>query len=254
MSNELHDAIQFYHDLLTGDVAVETQAALDDQQRRQGLFFGGRALCTVLRPRMITWQQLQFLQSRVKPLLSAFHKCHVLALRDPGFRRQFALRDPEEELIQIESGFECDYPTSRLDSFFVSEGELRFTEFNSETPAGAAYNDAMSEVFAELPVVREFGSRYQLLPLPARPGVANELLRAFRQWSGRSDAPQIAILDWPDVPTQNEFALYQKAFRAQGIACEILSPSEVEYRDGRLVSGNYHITLIYKRVLVSELI
>ena len=37
-------------------------------------------------------------------------------------------------------------PTSRLDAFFVADdGTLRFTEYNAETPAGAGYNDALSE-------------------------------------------------------------------------------------------------------------
>ncbi|HLX56019.1 MAG TPA: hypothetical protein VKR83_03260, partial [Ktedonobacteraceae bacterium] len=39
-----------------------------------------------------------------------------------------------------------------------------------------------------------------------------------------------------------------------GIECIITDPRDVEYRDGKLVAGDFHITLIYKRVLISELV
>ncbi len=36
----LREAIQSYHDLLTDELAKESQAQLDDQLQRRGLFFG----------------------------------------------------------------------------------------------------------------------------------------------------------------------------------------------------------------------
>src|SRR5262249_38450550 len=101
--------------------------------------------------------------------------------------------------------------------------------------------------------MREFTRRYQVRPLPARPGVLHVLLDAYRQWCGRSEPPRIAILDWREVPTYSEFVLYQEFFRSHGLECIIADPREVEYQGGRLLAGGFHITLIYKRVLISEL-
>jgi hypothetical protein len=84
--------------------------------------------------------------------------------------------------------------------------------------------------------------------------VLHVLLDAFRQWSGRSELPRIAILDWNDVPTRSEFILFQEYFRSQGLQCEIVDPRELEYRNGRLLAGQLHLTLVYKRVLLSELV
>ena len=145
-------------------------------------------------------------------------------------------------------------PTSRLDAFFGPDGELRFTEYNAETPAGAAYGDVLSEAFLTSPVVREFSRRYRLSPLPARPGVFHALLSAFEQWSGKREPPRVAILDWREVPTYSEFVLFEKYFKDNGLECVIADPREVEYRDGKLLAGDYHITLIYKRVLIGELL
>ena len=251
----LWDAIETYHQLLADDaLATESQAHLDDQLRRRGLFFGDRALCTVLRPRFFTPDQHRLLQRRVRPMMRAFGKAYEAAMADPGVRAQFGLEAWEEELLAHDPGYPAPNPTARLDAFFVAgRGGLRFMELNGEVPAGGAYNDALAEAFLGLPVMREFLREYEVRPLPARHGVAHALLDAYRRWGGR-EAPRIAILDWSEVPTYSEFVLFADYFRSQGLECAIVDPREVEYRDGRLMAGPFHITLIYKRVLISELI
>src|SRR5438067_4117372 len=251
----LRDAIETYHDLLTDELASATQAQLDDQQFRRGLFFGQRPLCTVLRPRFITPEQYRFLQSRVRILLHAFDKAYYAAIEHADFRAQFCLLDWEEELIQHAPGFRASSPTSRVDTFFVTErGGLRLTEYNAETPASPAYSDVLTEIFYGLPVMREFLRHYEVRSLPARHSVLHALVDAYQQWAGRREAPRIAILDWREVPSYSEFKMFAEYFKLQGLECIIADPREVEYRNGQLVAGDFHITLIYKRVLISELI
>ena len=250
------DAVSRYHDLLaSGSLAADSQAQLDRLQQQRGLAFGDRPLCTVLRPRFLTLGQYRFLRGRVETLLPAFQAAYDRALADPAFRRQFRLREWEDDLLTIEPGFANPSPTSRLDSFFVSERELKFTEFNTETPAGPGYSDALADLFYGLPVFQEFQRRYHVFPVPCKPGVLHALLDAYGQWKGtRTDAPRIAILDWREVPTFSEFVLFYDYFQSLGIEVRNVDPREVEYRDGRLTAGDYHITLIYKRVLISELV
>ena len=251
----LREAIASYHDLLTDELAAASQAQLDDQQRRRGLFFAQRPLCTVLRPRFMTPEQYRFLQSRVRVLLRAFDKAYRRAIEDADFRAQFGLLDWEEELVRHDPGFRNPSPTSRVDTFFVTDrGGLRLTEYNAETPASPAYNDVLTEILYGLPVMREFLRRYEVRALPARHSVLHALVDAYRQWSGGREAPRIAILDWREVPSYSEFVLFAEYFKSQGLDCIIADPREVEYRDGRLVAGDFHITLIYKRVLISELV
>jgi uncharacterized circularly permuted ATP-grasp superfamily protein len=248
------EAIAAYHDLLTDEVAAESQAQLDRQLRARGLYFGDRPLCTVLRPRLMAPGTLRALQAGVARIMRAFSRAHQAALADPALREQFALEPWEEQLIACHPGFAEPSPTSRLDAFFADGDALRFTEYNAETPAGPGYNDALTSVFYALPVMRRFLRQYEVRPLPARHGVLQVLLGAFEQWSGRRESPAIAILDWREVPTYSEFVLFREYFRSQGLACEIVDPREVEYRDGRLRAGDFAITLVYKRVLLSELV
>jgi uncharacterized circularly permuted ATP-grasp superfamily protein len=250
------DAIARYHDILqTGSLAADSQAKLDELQEQRGLAFGTRPLCTVLRPRFLGPNQYRFLQDRVKVLLPAFQTVYDRAMADPGFRKQLGLREWEESLLEIEPGFRNPSPTSRFDSFFVSESDLKFTEFNAETPAGAGFTDALADVFYGLPAFQEFQREYNVIAAPCKPGVTHALTDAYAQWKGsRTEPPRIAILDWREVPTFCEFVLFYDYFRSMGIEARNVDPRDVEYRDGKLMAGDYHITLIYKRVLLSELI
>ncbi|MEX2285181.1 MAG: hypothetical protein WEE89_22030 [Gemmatimonadota bacterium] len=251
----LQEAIDAYHGLLTDDLAEETSAQLTAQLKQRGLFFGERPLCSVLRPRFLTAQQYRMLQERGRVLLGAFAKIHQAALLDDSFRRQFGLLVWEEMLVVENPRFVDPSPLSRLDAFFVPErGGLRFTEYNAETPAGASYNDVLAELFLGLPVMREFVKRYELRSQPTRHMVMHALLNAYGEWSGTRAAPRIAILDWRDVPTYSEFVLTQDYFRSHGLDCIIGDPHEAEYRDGALFISGQPIDLIYKRVLINELI
>jgi hypothetical protein len=251
----LQAAIDTYHSLLDDDLAAESQAQLDEQLRLRGLFFGDRPLCSVLRPRFLTTAQYEFLHNRVAVLLGAFERAHERAMADAAFRAQFSLLDWEETLIEADPGFRDPSPVSRLDAFFVHDrGGLRFTEYNAETPAAAAYNDVLAEVFLGLPIMRAFLRRYAVRPQPARQNVMHALIDAWQQWSGLRSKPRIAILDWREVPTYSEFVISADYFRSQGLECVIVDPREVEYSGGRLIADGKPIDLIYKRVLISELI
>jgi uncharacterized circularly permuted ATP-grasp superfamily protein len=249
------DPIAAYHDLLTDEVAADSQAALDGALRRRGLFFGERPLCTVLRPRFLTPQEYRFLQTGLRPLLRALERAHEAAMADQAFRRQFALLAWEEALLAADPGFRAPSPTARIDSFFVPQtGTLALTEYNAETPAAIAYSDVLSEIFYTLPVMREFLRRFEVRPLPGRHSLLHVLLGAYRQWAGRRQAPRIVILDWREVPTYSEFVLFDEYFRAQGLESFIGDPRSAEYAGGRLYVDGRHADLIYKRVLLSELV
>jgi uncharacterized circularly permuted ATP-grasp superfamily protein len=251
----LQRAIDDYHELLSAEVAEESQAQLDDQLRRRGLFFGPRPLCSVLRPRFLTPAQYAFLQTATARLLPVFDRIYDRAIEDAEFRGQFRMLDWEETLLPQHPGFRDPSPVSRLDAFFTQErGGLRFTEYNAETPAAAAYNDVLAEVTYGLPAMRLFLRRYEVRPQPARHLVMHALLESYRSWSGQRALPRVAILDWREVPTYSEFVITAEYLRSQGLECVIADPREVEYRDGRLYAGDMQIDLIYKRVLITELI
>ncbi len=267
---ELGNAIDFYHSLLDDEMGIQSQAQLTRQLHRRQLFFGERPLATVLRPRFLTLKQYRLLQQSITSLLPAFAKIHQAAIQDTVFRSQFCLSNWEEELVQVHPGFNASSPTARMDCFltadspYVPPGEVGqgvyLAEYNAETPAATAYSDVLAEVFLALPVMGDFQRRYEVYPLPGRQHVLHTLIDSYQQWKHYTaiDAPArptIAILDWREVPTYSEFMLFQDYFHSQDFDCVIADPRQLEYRGGELlVDGITPVHLIYKRVLISELV
>jgi hypothetical protein len=247
-------AIATWHEGLSPELALESSAWLTAQLGERGLFFGERPLCTVLRPRFLEPAQYDQLRKKIPVLLRAFDKALRAALRTPALLDQFRLLDWERALALLDPRSPAS-PVSRLDAFFDPEGgPFRFTEYNAETPAGSAYNDALSDLFLAIPAARAFRRRFALRPLPAVPGVLHALLGAWEKWSGRRESPVIGILDWSDVPTRSEFVLYQRYFASVGVRAVIADVRDCEFTGGRLVAAGTPIDLIYKRVLIHELI
>lgn len=252
----MNDAVPVYHDLLAeGDVALASHVMLEEQLRRRRMVFGERPLCTVLRPRFFTPERMRTLSTRIHRLMGAFTRAHEAAMSDATLRAQFRLAEWEEPLVLADPGYRSPSPHGRLDCFQVDEtGALALTEYNAETPAGAGFNDLLAEAFAAIPVMRAFRRLYDVRPIPARPGVATVLLDAWKEFSGRWEGPRIAIVDWDDVPTSVEFEIFQAYFQSLGLETVIVDPRTMEYRGGRLYGGGAPVDLIYKRVLINELI
>lgn len=249
------EAVAAWHDALAaGDMAVDSAAWLDDQTRRRGLIFGERSLCTALRPRFLTRGQWTLLQRRGDQLMAALNRAFEVAASRPEVLAQFRPEPWELELLQADPSRGPAHPLGRLDAFFdETGGTFQLTEFNGETPAGAGYVDELSEMFLTMPVMRAFQRHWRLEPLPARPGVLHALLDAAAR-HGRTGRPSIAIVDWDDVPTQNEFRIFQRWFESFGLPTLIVDPRGLDYQRGRLVAAGRAIDLVYKRVLITELI
>src|SRR5688572_15589278 len=249
----LRETIDHYHSLLDSEIAQETHEQLTAQLLRRGLFFGDRPLSTVLRPRFIDPGEYRALQVAIHAVMPAFQKIYQAALTDAPFREQFRLYQWEEELIQVDPGFDTPSPTSRMDTFFDEEESLWLCEYNAETPAAIAYTDVITEVYYALPVMREFSKHYEMRPLFGRHLMLHTLIDCYRQSGGR-ERPCIAILDWKEVPTYSEFVLFHDYFESQGYDCVIADPREVTYENNRLMADGKPIQIIYKRVLLSELV
>lgn len=251
----MSDYVGAYHALLTGDIAEASHAMLEEQLRRRGLLFGDRPICTVLRPRFLTCARYDQLRQRVAVLMRAFAVAYEAALADAQVRAQFRLAEWEEQMLPFDPGFQEPSPHSRLDAFVVdATGEMALTEFNAETPAGAGYNDALADAFADLPVMRAFARTVDVQPVYARHGVLHVLLDAWRQFGGSWRVPSIAIVDWPDVPTRSEFVIFQRYFEDMGFPTIIADPRSLDYSGGRLYADGRAIDLVYKRVLLHELV
>lgn len=251
---QINDVIAQYHELLTDELAEEADADMRQKLKERSLYFGERPLCVVLRPHFYRQADWDFMKQGLETLLTAFARAHDVCMKDKAHRGQLLLEDYEESLYEIDKDMPFPWSSSRLDTFYVIEDHnLSVVEYNAETPAGIGYNDTLADVFDQLEPMKRFREKYNLTPMRSLKTLQNALLSAYRQWGG-IEKPQIAILDWGDVPTLNEHEITRIHCEQHGYKTTLADPRALEYRDGKLMYGDFHINLIYKRVLYSELV
>jgi len=250
--NAVLDAIERFNELVIQGPdldevgCAQLQAELLDKRAA----FGGRPLCTVLRPNFITPSQHNLMSEVCAILDSAGSKIRDWLLAHPESWEAWGLSDMERELASIEPGYKHVSISGRWDAF-LSRGELNFVEFNAEAPTGIGYNDVLIEFFNQLPVMRTFNRRYWVRPFSCRFRLKDSLLSVYREWGGQQ-SPTIAIVDWTDLPTVHEFEIIQDFLRSRGIKTIIADPRELEYRRGILTADGEPIHLVYRRVLVND--
>jgi len=229
-------------------VASESAETLAEGQRSARVVFGDRPLCVSLRPNFVTRRQHEANAAASETLYGAFARLERALLRDEDLRRELDLAPEEERLALADPGFAASSPSSRLDGF-VSDGVIRYVEYNAESPAGMAYNDVLVRIFDRLPALRQFRRRYRVRPLRA----ASKQLTVMRRAHGKR-IRTIAIVDWRGLPTLTEFEMFQRAFTDLGVRTIICAPEDLSYRAGRLRAKGQTIDLVYRRVLLSELL
>ena len=245
--------IEHYHSLLHGNLLEEAIDRLLAGTAKHQLTFGVRPICSVLRPMFVAEERYESIRRDSILALSAISKLGQALLTDKTLHAELDLSSKEEQIAAIEPGFNAPDTSGRLDAFLDSRGDFSFVEYNADSPGGLLYGDVLSEIFMEMNVVHEFAKRFPLRRIDIRPRILETLLDVYRQW-GWSERPRIAIVDWNEVKTRAEFEICRQYFESRGYPTIIVDPRELEYRGGWLRAGDFQINLVYKRVIVGELI
>ena len=248
----MKDPVAAYHALLEDErVARTSTEQLSAGQRERRLMFGERPLCVCLRPQLITRRRFDRAFAAAQGVHSALASLERALLTDDELRRELDLDPEEERLAMADPGFKHSSPSVRLDSFYADE--VRFVEYNAESPAGMAYSDNLAAIFSGLAVMKAFRKQFRGAFIPTRRRQLSAMLNAFRQW-GRGARPVIAIVDWEGLPTAPEFDMFKAFFEKAGVKTVICDPRSLELRRGRLYAHGTAVNLVYRRVLTSELL
>ena len=221
--------------------------------RRSNLTFGDRVHCPFLRPFFLTPEDEARVRTVAETIAELGERVVVAALDDKHLFAQFHLREEEERLARIPAGFGPASTASRLDAFLLPDS-LKFAEYNGESPAGAGYAETLAEIFNELPMMGPFARKYEVHRYSLSAKLLEALLQSYRDWGGSAQKPQIAIVDWEEVPTWSEFEILQARFEKLGVSTLIADPRRLEW-DGKLLTvEEKRIDLVYRRVLINDIV
>jgi uncharacterized circularly permuted ATP-grasp superfamily protein len=254
---QLDEAIARYHRILESEPYRDLRWVknLQEQMEARQLSAGGRLLCPFLRPNFVTQKQYDNLVKTGEALISAVDRMLKLALASPQLLSRMQLFPAEKMLAAIDPGYEMSEVSAQLD-LQIQNGSLHVLQYNADALSGAAYAEGLSDLFYDCPPVKEFRHRYNLTRVGGKKPFLDALLKAYGMFSaaapGKRPNPNIAILEFRSITGRSEYEIFRDYFREQGFQTELVSPDQLEYKNGVLKAGAFEVDLIYRRVSAQE--
>jgi glutathionylspermidine synthase len=246
------EAIAEYHRMLAADesLTAELFSRLKEMMRVNRLAYGERELGVSLRPHLLMREQYDRLVHASQVVCGAFDKVEAALVENPSMMETVGLREAERRMALIDPGFPLSTITTRLDAF-VDDERITFVEYNAENPSSLTDQPGLNQILFEVRALESLAERYRLRQFTPVETLLQTMLATFSEWGGRG-VPNIAIVDWADLPTANEFLLLRNYFAGRGVPTIICTPEELEYDNRKLRCRDFAIDLVYKRVIIHE--
>ena len=247
------DPIHAWHELVRAGTDATLCAGLAARMRERHLTFGGRLLCPFLRPFFLDPGDEGRVKRAAETLWRLGERLAAAAIADEGLMTELGLSDEERALARINPGYGVASTAGRADAFILPDS-LQFAEYNGESPAGPGYSQRLAELFDGEPLMDRFRQRFDVRHYTPIPDLLDALLESYQDWGGTANLPRIAIVDFREVPTWSEFELLKSAFTDAGVPTEICDPRDLVFDGGRLVAHGVPVDLVYRRVLINDIV
>lgn len=217
--------------------------------------YHGRCVSTLYVPKLFTEEDIGIFRNLTGTLYGIFHKmiCHFR--EDEKYRRLFGFSSQLEELILREPRYRSHIPMARIDIFYHEKTkEFKFCEFNTDGSSAMNEDRELNIGIAYTRGYQMLKEKYRLETFELFDSWVETSLRIYRETKGAKEKPYVAIADFMESATNNEFEIFAQSYRKWGVECEICEIRDFKYRDGRLYSPmGAEVDLIYRRAVTSDI-
>jgi glutathionylspermidine synthase len=239
-----------------GDSCADLERHVERWLAEHDVVFNGATIPFVLMPHFVSPGQLRRVKHSVGRLSKVLDRFCDAYPHDPALRRELNLSPEEDSLIRIDPGYPRPMRICRLDAFLQGY-DVKFLEFNADSPAGIGYTDILFEglkASIDLPRVRqEFDTAYT----PMLPELVATLLEAYGHVRAHHTElparPTLALIDIEGSPAVPEFRIVCAAARAAGIEAIHATLDELAYDGSTLHVDGEPVHLVYRRALLEDL-
>jgi hypothetical protein len=218
--------------------------------------FAGNTIPFVLMPHFVSPGQLRRVKHAVACLSAVLDRFCDAYAEDERLREELALPPAEDALIRLDPGFSRPLRICRLDAFLQGY-EVKFLEFNADSPAGIGYTDVLYEGLRRSISLPRVADEFETAYTPMLPVLIDTLMSAYGELRGeRNDLPQIprlALVDADGSPAVPEFRIICAAAREAGLEAVHATLDEVEYDGSVLRVQGEPVHLVYRRAMLEDL-
>ena len=234
-----------YDELLERSHFASTVEVLAKSTELHDLKFGGRPVCSSLRPLFVSEREYgeakRITDLVARGLLAAYRR----VLDDEEFRNSLGFSPPSQAFFEFDRAHRPAPFVGRIDAFLGEKG-IRFIEFNP-MPFGITFMDVLGEVFASMPIMTELSALYATR-WPRTREIAFKAMQAAKSAPGRGASPTLGIVmkttQGAPSPATHEQNATIRSLEERGTKVVHASVHETECRDERLWMAGQAIDIV----------
>lgn len=217
--------------------------------------YHGRCVSTLYVPKLFTEEDISYFKQLIHELYGIFDKVILHYREDAAYRRLFGFSEGLEELILRNPAYESRIPIARIDIFYNEETkEFRFCEFNTDGSSAMNEDRELNIALKKTLGYQELSEEYQIQTFELFDSWVKTSLRIYGETKGAVEHPYVAIVDFMESATNNEFEIFAESYRKYGAECEICEIRNLTYQNGKLYGESGRaIDLIYRRAVTSDI-
>ena len=239
-----------------GDRCAGIQEEIAAWLGEHDVVFAGNTIPFVLMPHFVSPGQLRRVKHAVACLSAVLDRFCDAYAEDERLREELAVPAAEDALIRLDPGFSRPLRICRLDAFLQGY-DVKFLEFNADSPAGIGYTDVLAEGLRRAIALPSVEADFETVYAPMLPLLIGTLSAAYAQVRASRrrelpDRPRLALVDLPGSPSVPEFRIVCRAAGDAGIDAIWTTTEELDYDGSALRAGGERVDLVYRRALVDE--
>lgn len=248
-----------YKKLVAGKESLhrESAAAIRNYLLSSTAKYHNRVVRTLYLPKLFTEKETGTFDQAVRTLYGIFDKVIAEYERNEAYRQLFGFPKELEELILRNPGYSCNIPIARIDIFYNEEtGDFKFCEFNTDGTSAMNEDRELNTAFEYSKAYQEFQKSYTLHKYELFDTWVEEAIRLYREYAGADSAlPSVAIVDFMEHATTNEFLIFRDRFEKKGCRACLCDIRKLRW-DGKhcLAEDGTVIDLIYRRAVTSDIL
>ncbi len=206
-------------------------------------------------PKIFTRSQYNHLAEDMRVLYGIFGKVVAEYFRSPSYRALFGF-DPRTEALILRADLALSLlPIARIDFFYNEKtGDYKFCEFNTDGTSAMNEDRELNNAQQLSSAYRQFCSTHPVQTCELFDSWVDTFCDIYHRARGEG-TPSMAIVDFLEYGTVNEFEIFCEHFEAKGIPAGICDIRDLRYRNGVLTDpAGRRIDAIYRRAVTSDIL
>jgi glutathionylspermidine synthase len=238
-----------------GDGCAALEQGIERWLSEHDVVFAGHTIPFVLMPHFVSPGQLHRVKRAVASLSLVLDRFCDAYAEDERLREELAVPAREDALIRLDPGYSRPLRICRLDAFLQGY-DIKFLEFNADSPAGIGYTDVLHEGLGQAIRLPRVNAEFETAYTPMLPVLIDTLLGAYRALRAERpelpELPRLALVDVEDSPSVPEFRIVCAAAREAGLEALHGTLDQVEYDGSVLRMQGEPVHLVYRRALLED--